>query len=351
MDDAGSRFDLDAAGNNAVQVLEPAANVSKGRERKQRVANEPRTLRPPLGIVAASICGGLAAIFYTLANIALRRCVGVDPFLVSAVKAAPTVLLLGPFLAWLLFRGETIATSARMVPRFIVTSFVAHLLGNAGFQIALGVIGLAASVPITLGVLIIGGAVLGRVMLDEPVRPRVIVAIITLVAAVIVLSLPGASVAPESAAIPVWAGALCAAASGAAYALFGVVMRQALTGGLSTSATMFISGSVGSIALWTVTLLRLGIEPIESIAASEWGVMAAAGIFNFTAFAALSVALKSLPVVAVNLINASQVAMAATAGVILFAEPLTASLMIGIALTIAGLMILANWRGIRVRRL
>jgi DME family drug/metabolite transporter len=351
MDDPDSRFDLDSAGNSAVQVIEPAANVSSRRERKHHVANEPRTLRPPLGIVAASICGGLAAIFYTLANIALRQCVGVDPFLVSAVKAAPTVLLLGPFLAWLLFRGETIATSARVVPRFIVISFVAHLLGNAGFQIALGVIGLAASVPITLGVLIIGGAILGRVMLHEPVRRRVIVAIITLIAAVVVLSLPGASVAAESATIPVWAGALCAAASGAAYALFGVVMRQALTGGLSTSATMFISGMVGSITLWSVTLMRLGIEPIESIAASEWGVMAAAGIFNFTAFTALSVALKSLPVVAVNLINASQVAMAAAAGVILFSEPLTASLIIGIALTIVGLMILANWRGIRIRRL
>jgi multidrug transporter EmrE-like cation transporter len=51
------------------------------------------------------------------------------------------------------------------------------------------------------------------------------------------------------------------------------------------------------------------------------------------------------------LINASQVAMAAVAGVILFAEPVTASLVIGIALTIAGLMILATRRGIRIKRL
>jgi DME family drug/metabolite transporter len=63
---------------------------------------------------------------------------------------------------------------------------------------------------------------------------------------------------------------------------------------------------------------------------------------NFTAFAALSLSLKALPVVAVNLINATQVAMAAAAGVILFAEPLTASLIIGIALTFAGLLILAS---------
>lgn len=351
MDEPGSRFDVHSPDDSGVRVIERAESHGPRRNSRRPVESSPRTLRPPLGIVAASICGGLSAIFYTLANIALRGSVGVDPFLVSAVKAAPTVLVLGPFLGWLLFRGETLATSARMVPRFIAVSFIAHLLGNAGFQVALGVIGLAATVPITLGVLIIGGAVLGRVMLHEPVRPRAIVAIITLITAVIVLSQPGASLVSNATSIPVWAGGLCAAASGAAYALFGVVLRQSLTGGLSTSVTMFISGVVGSIALWSVTLLRLGIGPIESIPAGQWGVMFAAGIFNFTAFSALSVALKSLPVVAVNLINASQVAMAAVAGVILFAEPVTASLIIGILLTIAGLMILANRRGIRIKRL
>ena len=72
--------------------------------------------------------------------------------------------------------------------------------------------------------------------------------------------------------------------------------------------------------------------------------MFAAAAFNFTAFVALAFALKSLPVVAVNLINASQVAMAAVAGVMLFAEPATAPLIIGIMLTFAGLMILASRR-------
>ncbi len=294
----------------------------------------------------AAVFGVFAAVFYTLANIALRQCVGVDPFLVSAVKAAPTVIVLGPFLAWMLFRGETIATSTTMVPRFIVASFIGQIVGNAAFQIALGVIGLAASVPITLGVLIIGGAFLGRLILHEPVRPRTIIAMVTLIAAVIVLSLPNATEPPSQSAtsLPVWVGALCAAASGAAYAFFGVVMRQTLTGGLSAPATMLISGVVGTAALWLITVVRLGIEPLGLVAAEQWAVMFAAGAFNFTAFAALSAALKSLPVVAVNLINASQVAMAAVAGVMLFAEPVTGPLLTGITLTFAGLLILASRR-------
>ncbi len=305
-------------------------------------------LRPPLGIVAASVFGGIAAIMYTAANVALRYCISVDPFLVSAVKAAPTVVFLGPFIGWMWYRRQTIATSTRMVPRFIVASLVGQLVGNAAFQISLGVIGLAVSVPITLGVLIIGSAVLGRIWLHEPVRPRTIAAMVTLITAVIVLSLPGATLPPtqSSTPLPIWMGALCAAASGAAYAVFGVVMRQTLTGGLSAPATMLISGATGTVSLWSITMIRMGWDPLTMIAAEQWGMMVSAGVCNFTAFVALSLSLKSLPVVAVNLINASQVALAAVAGVLLFAEPVTAPLVIGILLTMVGLAILAH----RVKR-
>ena len=304
----------------------------------------PKSLKPPVGIVAGSVFGLAAAFLYTGANIALRKCVGVDPFLVSAVKAAPTVVLLAPFLLWMRFHGQTIATSFKIVPRFIAVSLLGQFVGNAAFQISLGVIGLAASVPITLGTLIIGGAVLGKLMLREPVSLRTVIAMITLISAVVVLSLPDATTTPAESAntYPIWVGAICAAASGFAYALFGVVVRQALIGGLSAPATMFISGMVGTIALWAFCLVRMGASQIGAVPGEYWPFMVAAGIFNFVAFVALSTSLKALPVVAVNLINASQVAMAAIAGVILFAEPITAPLMIGITLTFIGLAILAQ---------
>lgn len=305
-----------------------------------------KDLKPPVGIVAATLFGLAAAVLYTMANISLRHCVGVDPFLVSAVKAAPTVVVLGPLLVWMVLRGDRIATSSKMVPRFVVVSFIGQFVGNAAFQVALATIGLAASVPITLGVLIIGGAVLGRMILGEPVRARTMIAMVTLISAVIILSHPSASETPATSSmnLPLWLGALFAAASGAAYALFGVVMRQTLTGGVSAPATMFISGAVGTIALWSATLARSGVSPLAEIEIAEWWMMASAGVFNFTAFVALSLALKTLPVVAVNLINASQVAMAAIAAVLLFAEPVTIPLVMGIFLTFAGLMILANRR-------
>jgi drug/metabolite transporter (DMT)-like permease len=338
MDESGSCNDLDPY-QSPVALMEPDTPLVDPSSSNQK------ELRPPMGLDAASICGLIAAVFYTLANIALRSCVEVDPFLVSAGKAAPTVILLGPFLAWMFARGDRIATSTKMVPRFILASLLGQIVGNAAFQIALGVIGLAASVPITLGVLIIGSAILGRVFLSEPVRANTVISMVTLIVAVVFLSLPGSEPASSAtSSLPVWAGALCAAASGAAYSVFGVAMRQALTGGMSATLTMFISGVVGSIALWAIVFSWIGVVPLSSITIAQWGMMSAAGVCNLSAFAALSASLKSLPVVAVNLINATQVAMAAVAGVLLFAEPVTFWLVAGILLTFIGLMVLAGGR-------
>lgn len=301
-------------------------------------------LRPPASALAAAGCGLIAATLYTCANIALRQCVNIDPLLVSAVKAAPTVIVLSPFLVWMRFNGQRIATSYEMVPRFIVVALLGQFVGNAAFQFALGSIGLAASVPITLGVLIGAGSVLARLMLGEPIRRRTIVAMVILVVAVVLLSQPGATSIPadSESAMPTWMGAGCAAASGIAYALFGTVMRQSLQRGLSAPATMWISGVVGMTSLWSATLAVSGLAPIQAITDGQWQTMAAAGVFNFLAFVALSVALKALSVTAVNLINTTQVAMAAIAGVALFSEPITWPLVTGILLTVGGLLILAR---------
>ena len=49
-----------------------------------------------------------------------------------------------------------------------------------------------------------------------------------------------------------------------------------------------------------------------------------------------------LHVIHVNIINSSQVAMCAVAGVILFREPLTASLALGVLLTIGGTLLIVG---------
>ena len=53
---------------------------------------------------------------------------------------------------------------------------------------------------------------------------------------------------------------------------------------------------------------------------------------------ALVSALQILPVTSVNVFNASQAAMGALAGVLIFGEPATAWMVIGIVLTMVGLV-------------
>lgn len=310
-----------------------------------------------------AVAGLASAVFYTLTNISLRQVVAVDPFLVAAVKAAPTVITLGP-LVFGLHRfnrsSQNFEPGARQLRRqkmlqFVGVALVGQVIGNGAFQIALGIIGLAASVPITLGSLLIGSAVLGRVLLGEPVSVRKACSIAVLLIAVIVLSQSRQSPGPVSSAPAhdaavatsdwteaAWWGAVCAAMSGGAYAFFSTKMRQTMQSGLSSIDAMWVSGIAGSTALWSIAIARGGTEQFVNLTPNQWQWMVAAGLFNFTAFVAISTALRVLPVVAVHLLNASQVAMAAVAGVFVFGEEVTGPLAIGIVLTMAGLLILAK---------
>ncbi|MEM6689892.1 MAG: DMT family transporter [Planctomycetota bacterium] len=293
-------------------------------------------------ILVGAIASIAAAVLYTGANIALRDAVGIDPFLVSAVKAAPTVILLAPYLIWKLLTKQSLLTRYRMIPWFALVALFGQFVGNAGFQVALDIIGLAPSVPLTLGMILVGGATLGRLLLGERITTSAVISIMIMLAAVSVLSLPDESRRPAESvsSMPGWVGALCAMGAGIAYALFGVVMRRTMHDGVSMTLTMFISGFVGFVSLWLFTALTMGLEGLREIQPDEWNVMCFAGIMNFMAFIALTLALKLVPVNTVNLVNASQVAMALIAGVVFFTEPITGPLIAGVVLTIVGLLVL-----------
>ena len=73
-------------------------------------------------------------------------------------------------------------------------------------------------------------------------------------------------------------------------------------------------------------------------------MMILAGLANALAFFALAKSLQLIEVVHVNALNASQVAMAAVAGVVLFNESLTTPLVVGVLLTGFGLLLMRRAR-------
>ena len=64
----------------------------------------------------------------------------------------------------------------------------AQLGGNGCFQWSLGQVGLALTVPVCSGTMIIAAAILGRVWLKEGVTPRSAIAIVLLITAIAILS-------------------------------------------------------------------------------------------------------------------------------------------------------------------
>ncbi len=297
--------------------------------------------------VLSTFFGLFSAIVYTGANGFLRALDACDPVWVSAIKAAPTTLIMGPIVVGLAMRGHKVLPSLPLLLAIVAGGLAGQLGGNISFQWALGQIGIALTVPLSLGGMIVGAAILGRVFLYEPVTPKVMVALGLLLAAIVVLSY-GAGEASRfmlHEQVPAWRLALGVAAaclSGTAYAVLNVIMRYCILRGAPLPTMLLTVSVVGLLSLGFLSWLRIGQAGILATTPGELWLMLAAGLCNTVAFVALTKSLQLTSVVYVNALSAIQAMLAALVGVVIFQEKLTSGLAIGVALTIAGLMALAR---------
>jgi drug/metabolite transporter (DMT)-like permease len=200
--------------------------------------------------------------------------------------------------------------------------------------------------------MMIGGAIAGRMMLGEAVTTRAMVSMAVLIAAIATLaagaqeagvSVHGAAAVDLSDAAMrrhIAVGVTMACVSGIAYAMLGVVIRRVARGNFPLCSMLLVVCGAGVVSLGIASVVRLGLHGIADTSPADWRTMLLAGAFNAAAFFALSKALHLITVVHVNLVNASQVAMAALAGVLWFHEAGTIALGAGVALTILGLVVM-----------
>jgi drug/metabolite transporter (DMT)-like permease len=125
--------------------------------------------------------------------------------------------------------------------------------------------------------------------------------------------------------------------AGVAYGLLGVVIRGTVGNTAPMSSMLLVICTTGVVVLGGASLRTIGPAGMLATAPADWAMMLLAGTFNAVAFLALTKALHLTNVVRVNLINGSQNAMAAVAGVLIFGEPWTIWLGLGVALTLVGL--------------
>ncbi|MHB0956977.1 MAG: EamA family transporter [Pirellulaceae bacterium] len=270
-----------------------------------------------------------------------------DAVWVSCVKAVPTVAIFGPVLLYRLARGRESLPPVGQMAALVGASVICQLLGNVVFQWSLGIVGMALAVPLTLGMMIVAGAIMGRVLLHESVTIPMAISTLVLIGAMFVLSLganeASQTMAQERGAPSIWvvlAGVGAACISGVAYALLGVVIRYAVTDRISIPLTLVSVTLTGVITLGLVALARIGISGMFATLPSDFRMMLLAGFFNALAFLALTKSLQLVPLVYVNALNATQATMAAVAGVLIFSERSSSALWLGVALTAVGLVLM-----------
>ena len=297
-------------------------------------------------ILLGSIFGLLSAVGYTAANVCLRAATDSDPIWVSAVKAVPTVAIFAPYLAYRAAKALPIGPSPKAFWLLVAAGLLGQMGGNVAFQWSLGVIGLALAVPLCLGMMIVFGAWMGWSFLGERVTWRTIASMIVLFIAVMIVCLgaPTAQASVDRAALAdpllALAGVAAACASGFAYAALGVAIRNAARHGAPTTSSLVTVGVVGMVSLLPMSWARIGWAGMVGTSAHDWFYMLGAGVANAIAFFLLVKSLQMTSIAHVNALNATQAAMAAIAGVLIFGEPLSAALGLGIFLTAIGLLLM-----------
>ena len=136
------------------------------------------------------------------------------------------------------------------------------------------------------------------------------------------------------------AGVVLSVLSGLCYGVTGVFIRKAVRSQMPVEATLFLFSAVGFLVLCPLSLLLMPIRSIADTSPMEWMTIVVAGVFNALGFFAITHAMRQMTISRANVINASQNAMCAIGAVLVFGESLAIPGLIGIGLTIAGLLVL-----------
>ena len=313
------------------------------------MTDSPTAEPPPLisPHMLGTICGLFSALIYTCANSFLRAVHDCDPVWVSAIRAVPTVAIMGPVLVVLACRGQRVLPPLRFVILIGLGGLAGQLGGNICFQSSLHVIGVAVAVPLTMGGMIVASAIMGRLFLAEPITPRVLLALAVLLAAIGVLigGAEGAARSMNTDPVSRWrlaAGVAAACGSGMFYTVLNAILRYCVTRGAPLPSCLFIVSITGMLTLGSLAWRRIGTAGMLATTPADLTIMLAAGVCNTVAFLALTKSLQLNSIVYVNALNATQATLAALAGVMIFREKLSPWLVVGIGLTILGLMVLAQ---------
>lgn len=301
----------------------------------------PVSLGTPDSRVIGTACCLFAAVSYTMANICLRSLADTAPAVWTiCVRELVGVLAVTPWFLWGLRRGVRCLPDSRSLRPLIVSAAAAELVGNVGLQWAFQVIGLSVAMPVAIGVSLAVSAVLGWLVLGERVTRRSTLAVGMLVVAIVILKL-GADQGPQLTEAGILRGLLAIAVSvagGCSFAWLSVAMRQAAVTGTPLPGIALVVTGTGVLLLGPLSLWQYGPAGLVAVPLREMSLMLLTGALNLAAFLAIAKGLHLTTIVHANLVSASQVAMAAVAGMVLFGEASNRWIVLGIVLTLVSMI-------------
>jgi DME family drug/metabolite transporter len=304
---------------------------------------------------AGAVCCLIAVLGYSTANACMRGLSECETTWVICNKELVTVIAVGPWLAWQVWRRKMIFPTGRPLAILVAIGLATELIGNIGTQWGYGVVGLAVMIPANTGFLLVATAVFGALLLGERVSARNAAVLALLIAALIVLGygISQASVQRQSdlqatavatgpepllrhwqVAAAIGVAGLC----GIVYALLAIALRYTAGAGTPLSAAVVIITGTGVATLGPISFWHAGPAILMTASLKQYLLMYAAGVSNLVAFMALVRGLQLTTALHINMLsNAGQVSLATIAGLVLFHEPCNAWLVLGVVTMIVGI--------------
>lgn len=292
--------------------------------------------------MVGTACCLVSATAYAAAHGCLCALSDLNPAWVICVKETVTVALLGPWLACRSWHGQIAWPSRRSLATLVLVALAVQVVGNQGLLWALGMLGISIAVPAMMGMNLLSTALLGWLILGERVTRRTLAAIGLLVLAVVLLKTGAGADCQWVSSDPmkvVLALATCALA-GFVFATMVVAIRKSVTETTPTVVILVLFTGVGTLSLGPLSFWQLGSAGILATEPGALGLMLLAGVLNLIGFVSLTKGLQFATAVQANVIGASQVAMAAVIGMLIFHETPSSSLLVGVCLTITGMVMI-----------
>jgi len=290
-----------------------------------------------------------SALLYVLCYVCMRQLAEtrVNPFVIVGIREGITAIGGAAVFVFLLAGKKAALPKMKYVLAFLCSSIALQLVGNIVQQKSLEVIGMGISTATCWTGQLLWTPVFGWFLLREKLTLRLTCSLIFAFAALLFLT-AGTQMQSGAETVERMETGMCSLAvvyvfltvlAGFLMATSNCVVRWMNQGGVSPFfAVMFLPG-VGGVLLLGWELAAHGMASFYALSSADYFYTILAGLTNMTAFIALTFSLRYLDAVRVCVIMISQLALAPTAGCLLFGETMNGLILTGIVLVVTGILI------------